>query len=314
MDRAVKKDYVDQLDALLEAPSDVLVAVTDDDLGLAAIGVARALQQRRGASPSLLYVIEIGPSLPEAAVVAATLEEELRNPRTRAKQEASMRSILHADTGNEAVWPFSIAVGSVATTLVEHARREGAELIVMGLNRHAVIGRVMGKDTVREVMTLGGVPVLAVRQPLMTLPTRVVVAVDFSRASIRAARLARRLIDENGTMHLLFVEPVVPNGSSESTEGMQLIQAKGVDAAFDQLVSELEPARGVKIDTLVRRGGNPSTEITRFCEETGPDLVAVGSQRHGFLDRLLLGSVARSIAADGRWSVLVTPPAKAESS
>jgi nucleotide-binding universal stress UspA family protein len=181
----------------------------------------------------------------------------------------------------------------------------------MGLNRHAAISRAIGNDTVREVIALGGIPVLAVRPQLMNLPKHVVVAVDFSRASIRAAHLARRLIEEHGSMHLLFIESVMLNGTSESTEGLRLIQTKGLATAFEQLISELEPTAGMTIDTVVRRG-NPMEEIARYCEEIEPDLVAIGSQRRRFLDRLLLGSVARSIAGNGRWSILVTPPQRAE--
>ena len=169
-----KNDYSDELDALLEdhevAPMveaggqkhglDVLLAITDDDLAPAATAVVRALQDRRDANPSVLYVIEIGPSVPEAVVVAVTLEEELRNPRTRAKQEAEMRSILDLSDGARAAWPFKIEVGSVAATIVENARNQGIDMIVMGLNRHAAVARIMGKDTVREVMALVGVPVL----------------------------------------------------------------------------------------------------------------------------------------------------------
>ncbi|MEO9250925.1 MAG: universal stress protein [Gemmatimonadaceae bacterium] len=58
----------------------------------------------------------------------------------------------------------------------------------------------------------------------------------------------------------------------------------------------------------VLKGGNPPAEIMRFCDNIRPDLIAVGSQRNRFLDRLSLGSAARMIAADERWSGLVTPP------
>ncbi len=324
MDRATKKDYIDQLDALVEDPAvqrddeasnetdafNVLVSLSDDDLALATTSVARALYERRGARPSVLYVIEIGPSVPEAAMVSMTLEDELRDPRVRAKQEADMKSVLRLNKGAESTWPFSLEVGSVATSIVENARSQGARLIMMGLNRHAVVARVLGKDTVREVMALSGVPVLAVRPALYTLPKRVVVAVDFSRASVRAAHLARWLVDEHGTMDLLFVESGVLDGPEESAEGLRMIQSKGVDAAFAQLIAALSPASGVTINSIVR-SGSPVEEIVRFCEGVTPNLVAIGSQRHRFLDRLILGSVARSIAVDGRWSVLVTPPEKA---
>lgn len=314
-----EKDYIDQLDALLEQPIKgtdarapeefgVLVPVTNDNLAAGTISVADALRGH-GARPSLLYVIEINSSVPNAAVVICSLEDDLRDPPTRAKQLAEVRAALRLEGSPAAKWPFAMAVGEVARIVVEQARQRGSELIVMGLNRHGAAGRAIGRDTVRGVMSLGGVPVLAVRPELTGLPKRVVVPMDFSRASIRAAHLARRIMDDKGTMTLLFVEPRQSGEKMESDEGLELIRSKGVAAVFDQVVTSLGQSGGVTIDTATRSGA-PVAEIMRFCEEYDADLVAIGSQSHRFLDRLLLGSVAKAIAGDGRWSVLVTPPEK----
>lgn len=314
-----KKDYIDQLDALLEQPTPggealapakfgVLVSLTNDDLGATTISVADALRGR-GATPSLLYVIEINSSVPDSAIVICSLEDGLRDPATQPRQIAEMRSALRLDNSPAKSWPFAMAVGEVARVVVEQARLGGSELIVMGLNRHGTTGRLLGRDTVRGVMSLGGVPVLAVRPELTGLPKRVVVPMDFSRASIRAAHLARRIIGENGLMTLLFVESRSSGKKQESDEGLELIHSRGLAAVFEQVVASLRPSAGVSIDTVIRTG-EPAPEIARFCDEYGADLVAVGSQSHRFLDRLLLGSVAKAIAGDGRWSVLVTPPEK----
>jgi nucleotide-binding universal stress UspA family protein len=315
--QVVKQNPIGERDVRLESETSpvtvlhrVLVAITDDDLAPAVIAFTRALEDRRGAKPSALYVIEVGVAVPDVAMIAVAMEEELQNPEARAKREAEMRAVLHIGQGAPAAWPFGIEVGMVASTIVDSAQKKGAELIVMGLNRHAAVSRAIGNDTVREVMTLGGVPVLAIRPQLMSLPKRIVVAVDFSHASIRAAHLARSLIDDSGVMHLLFVESAVLTDTSGGDDGLRLIQEKGVEAAFKHLVRELEPTAGMTIDTVIRKG-NPMREIPRYCEEIEADLIAVGSQRHRFLDRMLLGSVAKSIAADGRWSTLVTPPVKA---
>ena len=149
--------------------------------------MAEALQKGRKAKPSVIYVIEIGPSVPETAVVVAQLEDELRNPQALAKQIGEMRPVLHLDSDAAATWPFEIAVGAVGREVVDAAQAHRADLIVMGLNRHTTMSRAIGNDTVREVMTIGGAPVLAVRPQLTTLPARVVIAVDFSRASLRAS-------------------------------------------------------------------------------------------------------------------------------
>lgn len=319
MTAPLKRDYIDELEPLEssswagatgnETPLQLLVALTDDDFSVDAATIASELQTRRNAKPHALYVIEVGASVPEAAFVAVTLEEQLRDPVTHAKQEAELRTVLHLDSGLKAAWPFSIEVGNVATLIAEKAKGIDASMIVMGLNRHARVGRALGRDTVREVMTIGEVPVLGVRPGLFALPKKLVVAVDFSRASIRAAKLARRIADERATFYLVFAKPSMPNGHSESTEGQQLVESKGLDAAFADLVEELHPAAGMQMHSIIRQG-DAHDQIMRICEEVEPDIIAIGSQRHRFLERLLLGSVARAVAADGRWSVLVTPPSR----
>lgn len=313
------RDYIDELDALVEEPSavrevftgsgefGVLLALAEDKLANSALAVTRALDERRGARPSVLYVVEVGTSVPEAAIVIVSLEEDLQDPRIRERQTLEMRKTLHLDRAPVAAWSLTVAVGNVARVVVQNAERSGVRMIVLGLNRHGTTGRMMGRDTVRGVMAINSVPVLAVRPELTDLPKRIVVPVDFSRASVRAAHLARRIVDEHGAMHLVFVEPSRSRVRTESEEAFELIHARGVEAAFNQLIAELWPSVGVTIDTVVRRG-SPVAEITRFAEECDADLIAIGSQRHPFLERLLLGSVARIIAADARWSVLVTPP------
>ncbi len=289
----------------------ILIALTDDDRAPATIEVAQSLTDRKGGRPGVVYVIEVSASVPEAAMVSVALEDSLRDPGRRAAQEAEMRALLHLDDDGKAAWPFSIKVGNVASVVVQEARIREAGLIVMGLNRHAALGRAIGRDTVRQVMSHSDVPVLAVSDTLHGLPKRIVVAIDFSRASIRAARLARRIVDDSGEMVLLFIEPLLLAGNTESSEGLQLIRDRGVAAAFDELIADLNSDESIPISTKVLKDGKPSARIVSFCEDFDPDLIAMGSQRHRFLDRLLLGSTARAVAADGRWSVLVTPPARA---
>jgi nucleotide-binding universal stress UspA family protein len=56
---------------------------------------------------------------------------------------------------------------------------------------------------------------------------------------------------------------------------------------------------------FVVRAGNPGDEIVRFAEESGADLVVVGSNRHNSLRSLLLGSTAAYLATHSKAPVLV---------
>jgi nucleotide-binding universal stress UspA family protein len=55
----------------------------------------------------------------------------------------------------------------------------------------------------------------------------------------------------------------------------------------------------------VVRAGSPGEEIVQVADESGADLVVVGSNRHSSLHNLLLGSTAGYLATHSRAPVLV---------
>jgi len=286
----------------------VLVAVSPDECTHAVVQVAEAIATQRGGAPSLLYVTELAPlTTLDGGIATGVLVQTLLDPQRRKYDEQSLRTTCHTNTGMPATWPFDIEIGDVATSIVIHARRMNAQLVVMGMRHHSLLERAFKTDTLRDVMSLGGMPILAVRPELTTLPRSIVVATDFSRASLRAARLARRLLASDGTMHLVYVAPPRGHLRAERDDGERLVATNGIEMTFVQVRQMLDPEPSMHI-VPVRRTGDPIAELTAACETIRPDLVAIGSQRHPFLERLFLGSVAKAIASDGRWSTLVTPP------
>ena len=215
---------------------------------------------------------------------------------------AALARERHADPTLLAV----VEIGGSAMCIIEEARRTHASLIVTGLHRHARADRVLGTDTLHNILSLGGGPVLAVRPTLTALPSRVVAAVDFSPASIRAARLARSLMADSGTLHLTFVDPGGFRGTGSSATGLHHIGDHGIDAVFAELIEALGPTPDVTISPVILRGG-VTAELTRFCETVQPDLVTLGQRRHPLLERLMRGSVAHDMVRDARWSVLLAP-------
>ena len=59
---------------------------------------------------------------------------------------------------------------------------------------------------------------------------------------------------------------------------------------------------------FVVRAGSPGEEIVHVSDETGADLVVVGSNRHSSLRNLLLGSTAAYLATHSKAPVLVMRP------
>jgi nucleotide-binding universal stress UspA family protein len=287
----------------------LLLALRDDAAGDAALAMTQALASERGATPTIVHVVELGSGI--GIGVAPLVDAFLHDPEFTAIHTAALRKRYQGADGVER-WPIEIRAGDAAAAVVELARETRAQLIVMGLRHHGAISRAAADDTVHEVMRSGVAPVLAVPAvspeyaPTPTLPARVMVAIDFSAASIRAAKLARRLMDSNGVLYLAHVKFPLIAGETERYEGMHLVHRAGIDAAFEGVVRELA-TRGLTC-TPVTLDGDPVEALRTLAERMHPDLVAIGSQRHNWLDHLLLGSVARSIASDARWPVLVTPP------
>ncbi|WP_434521947.1 universal stress protein [Halorubrum sp. AS12] len=70
-----------------------------------------------------------------------------------------------------------------------------------------------------------------------------------------------------------------------------------------ETVEELAADRGVDVETAVVEG-SPSREIITHAEETGCDLVVMGTHGRGGIDRLLLGSVAEKVVRGSSVPVL----------
>jgi nucleotide-binding universal stress UspA family protein len=76
------------------------------------------------------------------------------------------------------------------------------------------------------------------------------------------------------------------------------------ESEVKQQVLRLLGGKGVVWDFVVR-SGSPGEEIVQVIDETGADLVVVGSNRHSSLHNLLLGSTAAYLTAHSQAPVLV---------
>lgn len=282
----------------------LVLAVGDDELADAAIRVTSALARGKGAIPTVVQALgadretEVVLAPFVGTIVEAALSPEFRNERRDAVQKR-VQSIV----GN-VEWRFEIYDGSAADAVTELARQLQAGLIVMGLRQHGMVHRAVSGDLLRSVVRATRLPVLAVRPGLWDLPRRIVVAIDFGEASVHAARMARQLLADGGEMHLVHVATDHEDGLSG-----QLIpfpDGNGVRGRLDRLADDLSPAPGTTITTEVAEG-DPVLSIEGCAKRLRADLIAVGSDHHSPLERLLSGSVSMALAHTAQWSMLVVP-------
>jgi nucleotide-binding universal stress UspA family protein len=291
----------------------ILLAADGSPASLAASRVAAALADGRGAVPHAVRAFDTTPvPIPIPVTTLISAADALIGPRVHDPDVRAVRSELAGLVGHAIDWPVHVALGTPAGVIVRTATEIGAAFVVMGIRRHGVLDRVVHDETTLNVMRAATCPVLGVTPALTGLPRCAVVGVDFGLASVRAARAALNLLDRGGTLVLAYVEPVWRLAESpDDGEGEDVVYALGVEAAFDRLVTDLVAPADVTVKR-VRIDGEAGRHVAEAIFATADahraDLIAVGSRRHDWFDRALLGSVTNDLARDGRHSLLVVPP------
>ncbi|CAN5782602.1 hypothetical protein BH24CHL4_BH24CHL4_23250 [soil metagenome] len=141
---------------------------------------------------------------------------------------------------------------------------------------------------------------------------RVLLAIDGSADGNAAAELLLGLDPSSGIMAMvLAVAPTLPllGSDLEAPPGIEADDEIDVARAIVDITCERLRAAGHDATPMVRRG-NPVEEILAAGRETAADVIVLGSRGVGRLRRLLVGSVASSVARLAEAPVLlVSDPA-----
>ena len=278
----------------------------------AAAIAARRAAERLGTTIDVVAVLE---PLPVYAAPPAV-------PRVPPEYETQRHAALHGAVvgrlepvlGSREHWHLAVAYGPVARTIADTAHERGTGLIVLGTGGHRVRDRLLGEEVSVQVARHARCPVLAVAPDLAGPIRRAVVGTDFSAASVRAAMAALALLEsrpDGGLLTLVHVRPPF--------EGEIPILGAWVTQYDDDIAERLVRLRdllrpyvpeGVTVETRNRMGTLPAT-LLEAADEIGADLVSVGTHGAGWVERLLVGSVATGTLRHAGRSVLVTPPPNA---
>ena len=288
----------------IEAPpitGGVLIASNYGDGTDAAARLASAFAARRHVPIEALAVVEpIAPDLAKYSPNFVTLETERLRWLKESVGEQLRRASAPADV------PIVIQEGDPPERIVERARTLGAALIAMGIGQHDPINRLLGTEAVVDVLRHTSVPVLAV-QPRAVAPLRsIVIATDFSPAAQRAAQLAMAFAADDVALHLVHAWPPIDTNASNAPVWRHVYRT-GAHAQFDSLIGSLELPSRASISTYLERG-SANRVIREVASKHHADLIALGSHGKGFVDRLILGSVAEAVLRTAECSVLVAPP------
>jgi nucleotide-binding universal stress UspA family protein len=241
---------------------------------------------------------------PEAAIPISPDVEASR----RADLKRGVQSQMARAWGGAELADVEIYEGDPATTIARLAHESNAAMIVSGLGRHRVIDRLFGNETALRLVRVSAVPVLAVTNGLTHAPRRIVVAIDYSETSLRAARLALEVAASSATIYLAHVAP--RDSTLYDWNGWGSSYKQDAGEALQKIREQLRVPPGMILQRVVLQG-DPATELLAFATSVNADLIATGSHGHGFVTRMLIGSVTTRILRCATCSVLTVPHATA---
>lgn len=285
------------------AAGGIVVGVDDSIESVAAVRTGAFIARRKRIPLHAVKVIAPVPSYQISQGVESTAQNVAR---TRFNiQESELRRIISM-LDSEASWTVEVMTGTAAPRIIEAAEAHCAGLIIVGRHPHGVTDRIFGGETTLQVMRMTSVPVLAVSSEMKTARTAVA-AVDFSLASLAAAREAIAILGGSGTLFLTFVTPshaVQPDGFAQPEDDDL---ATDLASSFRHFVGALRAPAGTLIEPCVLTGRTVPCVI-EYAERVGADLIAAGSHARSTLQRVLLGSVSAGLVRNAGCPVLVAPP------
>jgi len=202
----------------------------------------------------------------------------------------------------------------VADIITARASSLPADLIVMGTHGRTGIKRLLVGSVAERVLRTAPCPVMVVPPhdvvPMETVSFKhIVCAIDFSASSLAALRWGLSLAQETDAyLWLLHTIEVPPELRASAVLSEQEVDAlnKSVHADAYHRLRSLIPAQALEfcsIDAAIATG-EAAHAILRFAAEEKADLILMGAQGHGAIDRFIFGSKTRDVIGGATCPVL----------
>ncbi len=234
---------------------------------------------------------------------AARLRSEAREER----QEVLDERVERIRKAGGSVAQTHIREGETAAEIVALAEELGAGLIAVGSRGLGRVSRMLMGNVSDSVVRHAHCPVMVVRGKAFAFPAKILLATDASEearlAATTAADVAQRTDSELHVVHVGELRPVIhPERHGYHARYEEL--REGAQRQLEKQVEELVSTGGTVARAHLRMG-RPDEEIVLLGEETGADLIVMGSRGLGGIRRALVGSVSDSVVRHAHCPVLV---------
>ena len=201
-------------------------------------------------------------------------------------------------------WTLDLGIGRPAEVIVDFAVKKNADLIIVGLNKHGIWGRIFGEETAIEIARLSGIPLLVASPGMKRLPKRVLVAMDLNPDGLQCAPKALASIADTPSISCAHAKPkseFLGIDWAEFDRGYEIAMRD----RFATLEREFEVVH-LRPDLVVLHG-DPAHEVIDFAEFSKAELVVVGVKRRPGRTRAVGGRMATRILRKAECSVLIVP-------
>jgi nucleotide-binding universal stress UspA family protein len=280
----------------------IVVATDGSENALAAFQAAGLISGRSGATVHVLSVLEPLPMMFTGAEGMILLPPDFYKTREDAQREIVLKQTASYDPAKK--WTMSLRVGRIAETIVSFAHENKADIIIVGANKHGVVGRIFGEETAMEIARLSDVPLLVAWPGMKRLPRRVVVAMDLEPDGLQCAPESLAGLADTPSISCAHVKPRAEYLGIDwaSYDGEYEVAMR---ERFKILEKEKSAVR-LRPDLIVLHG-DPARELTDFAEYCKAELLVVGVRRRLGRARSVGGRIAARVIRHAPCSVLVVP-------
>ncbi len=264
----------------------ILWATDLSEESIQALEYAVPIIKKMGAEVYVLSVVPYTPFLyssllGESAIYAELLEEivnETREDLNKLMEEIKARHEI-------SIVRWDVVVGSPYAEVIEHARRKGVDLILMGSRGRGKIEEFLIGSTARKVVAKSDRDLLLVRKKKGY--SRALICVDLSENSRVVLEKGRKFASTIGMdytlLHVIESDTPLPESIQREIE------------------EKLESLLGEK--AIVEYYPKASTGIIEKSKEY--DVVILGNRGHNLFEKLFLGSTAERVASHAHSPVLI---------
>lgn len=280
----------------------VVVGVDGSPESLRAAAVARRIAEAAGARLQVTHAVpekQLAKAVGRVPVyVDGVFEQTLADARRRIATK--LRDVVEPAV----IRTLDVRAGRAARVVSDSVARCRAGLVVLGGKRHGRLSRAFGGSTAHYLVRVLDIPVLITAT---AATRRVLIAIDRSPAAGRTLAegiaLARLVGARVRVLHV--VEPIRYTAVVARAPDFERFLQRS-RAALARSAARVGIAAS---DTAVRQGV-VADAIRAEAAAWRADLIVVGSQGKGFVDRLLIGSTTEALLERLPASLVVVPVAR----